>query len=125
MSTEFYTIIEIEIVLLAFSAIGLFTMPLKLGSKTSAVLLKIGFLFLLISVWLVSLFWSNIYKYFSYYLIVMLVVHLLFLILSVLAVFSITKNIKKRWIKYLSRFMGISFILCLEIIMTMVLLIGY
>lgn len=125
MSTEFYTIIGIELVLLAFSAAGVFALPLKLWSKTSTNLLKIGIILLLGSAWWMSTFGSGIFSYFSFSLIVILVTHLLFLILSVFGAFSITKNLKNKWIKYLSRFICIAFILCLEIIMSMVFLIGF
>ena len=118
MSTAFYTIIGIELVLLAFSAIGIFALPLKLRSRASAILLKIGIFVLLIFVW-------RVYTFSIYSLIATLALHLLFSILSIIGVFSITKNIQKKWIKYLARFIVITFILCLDFIITMVFLIGF
>ena len=110
MSTEFFAIIGIELTLLAFSAIGVFALPLKLRSKTSTILLKVGIFLLLISVWWVTTFDSGIFSYFSFYLIAMLTFHLLFLILSVFGVLSITKTMKNKWIKYLARFIAVIFI---------------
>jgi hypothetical protein len=125
MSTEFYTIIGIEMVLLAFPAIGVFAMPLKLRSKTSTILLKTGICLLMILVWGVSIFSSELYSYFSFYMVTILALHILFLILSVYGVFSITKTMKNKWIKYLARFIVVAFVLFLYFIMTMVLIIGF
>ena len=125
MSTEFYTIMGVELALLAFTAIGVFALPLKLGSKSTSILLKIGILLVLISAWWVSIFGLGIFSNFSFYLIAMLVIHLSFLVLSVFGAFSITKNMKNRWIKYLARFIAVAFILCLELIMILVLVIGF
>ena len=124
MSSAFNTIIAIELVLLTFSVLGIFSLPLKSVSKQTAILLKILFSLLLISIW-ASLFWSDLYHDFDYYLIVMFVVHLLFLIMSVIAIFSISRNITIRWIRYFLRLIGIAFIILLEYIMAVVVLIGY
>jgi hypothetical protein len=124
MSSAYNTIIAIELVLLTFSVLGIFSLPLKSVSKQTAILLKIFFSLSLISIW-ASLFWSDLYHDFDHYLIVMFVVHLLFLVLSVIAIFSISRNITIRWIRYFLRLIGFAFIIFLEYIMAVVVLIGY
>jgi hypothetical protein len=124
MSTEVYEIIGIEMVLLAFSIAGVFSLPFRSKSKKTVILMKTGFSLLLISFW-ASLLWSDIFWNYDYYLIGLLVVHVLFLLLSVHTIFSTTKNIAKKWIKYATRLIGIAFISYMEFIMAVVVLVGY
>ena len=123
MFTPLNQVIAIEVVLLAFSTLGIFSLPLKFVPKRAAILLKLFFSLALVSFW-ASLIWSDLYPDFDNYFTGMFVVHSLFLVLSFYAIFLSTRKITKKWIRYPLMLMGFAFISCLEYIMAIVVTIG-